>query len=94
MSLPIKLICKKNKMIPKKIHYTWFSDNPFPKEIQDCINSWIEKMPDYELVHWGYDQVKNIDSAFLQEALSEKKWAFASDFIRLYASLFTAMVQK
>lgn len=71
--------------IPKIIHYTWFSSNPFPDEIQSCINSWKKVLPDYQLVCWDYSAVKNIDNAFLQEALKEKKWAFASDFVRLYA---------
>lgn len=71
-------------MIPKIIHYTWFSEEPFSDEIQKCIDSWKDKMPDYEYIHWDYDKVRNIDSIFLQEALHEKKWAFASDFVRLY----------
>lgn len=72
-------------MIPKKIHYCWFSSEPFPKQIQDCLNSWKIHLHDYELILWDYDAIKNIENIFLQEALFEKKWAFAADFVRLYA---------
>lgn len=72
-------------MIPKIIHYTWFSNDPFPAEVQNCIDSWHHYMPDYEFRLWDMASVQNIDSPFLQEALRERKWAFASDFVRLYA---------
>jgi hypothetical protein len=72
-------------MIPKIIHYTWFSGDPFPEKIQKCIDTWHHKMPDYEFVLWDYNKIKDIDSVWLQECLKERKWAFAADFIRLYA---------
>ncbi|MGV4415211.1 glycosyltransferase family 32 protein [Chryseobacterium sp. T1] len=71
--------------IPKKIHYTWFSDDPFPLLVQNCINSWEKYLLDYEFIKWDFEKVKNIDNIFLQQALKEKKWAFASDFVRLYS---------
>lgn len=72
-------------MIPKRIHYCWFSGESFPLEIQDCIDSWHRVMPDYELVLWDYDRIQNIHSLWLQQCLKERKWAFASDYIRVYA---------
>lgn len=42
-------------------------------------------MPDYDIVHWDMDSIKDIDVPFLKEALEERKWAFASDYVRLYA---------
>jgi len=72
-------------MIQKKIHYTWFSGDPFPDIIQKCIDSWHKYMPDYEYVLWDYNKIKDIDSIWLKECLQEKKWAFAADFVRLYA---------
>lgn len=72
-------------MIPKVIHYTWFSGEKFPDKIQHCINSWLNFMPDWEFRLWDMESIKGIDSMFLKEALSAKKWAFASDFVRLYA---------
>ena len=72
-------------MIPKIIHYTWFSGDPFPEKIQECFDSWKQYLPDYTLKLWDMDAIKDIDSVFLKEALSEKKWAYAADYVRLYA---------
>ncbi len=72
-------------MIPKIIHYTWFSGEPFPEKILACINSWKQFLPDYELKLWDMKSLEQIDSMFLREALAEKKWAYAADFVRLYA---------
>lgn len=72
-------------MIPKIIHYTWFSGESFPEKIQDCIDSWHKLLPDYKFVHWDMERIKDIDVPFLKEAIAEKKWAFASDYVRLYA---------
>ena len=72
-------------MIPKIIHYTWFSGEPFPEKIQNCIESWKVFLSDYQFRLWDMEAVEYIDSQFLQEALKEKKWAYAADFVRLYA---------
>lgn len=72
-------------MIPKIIHYTWFSGEEMPREVQTCIASWREFLPDYELRLWDMESIQNIDSIFLKEALSVRKWAYAADFVRLYA---------
>jgi mannosyltransferase OCH1-like enzyme len=72
-------------MIPKKIHYCWLSNEVMPENIQICIRSWKEIMPDYELVLWDTNRF-NIDSnQFVKEACLKKKWAFAADYIRIYA---------
>ncbi len=42
-------------------------------------------MPDYELRRWDEASVGEIGSEFVQEAIAERKWAFASDVIRLHA---------
>lgn len=72
-------------MIPKIIHYTWFSGDPYPELIQECIDSWKKWMPDYDFRLWDMASVQDIDSVFLKEALKERKWAFAADVVRLYA---------
>lgn len=72
-------------MIPKIIHYTWFSGEAFPTNIQRCIESWKKQLPDYDLKLWDMEAIKDIDSMFLKEALAERKWAYAADFVRLYA---------
>lgn len=72
-------------MIPKIIHYTWFSGDKFPDKIQRCIDSWHKYMPDYQYFCWDAERIKEIDSVWVKEAIEEKKWAFAADYVRLYA---------
>ena len=35
-------------MIPKKIHYCWFSGDAFPKDIQICIDSQEDISSNYQ----------------------------------------------
>ena len=72
-------------MIPKIIHYTWFSGETYPAKIQACIDSWKTHLPDYKFILWDMEAIKDIDSVFLKEALDERKWAYAADYVRLYA---------
>ena len=72
-------------MIPKIIHYTWFSGDPYPEKIKNCMDSWKTYLSDYEFVHWDMNRIKDIPSVWLQECIEEKKWAFAADYVRLYA---------
>ena len=39
-------------MIPEKIHYCWFSSEPYPEKILRCLKSWKTILPDYEQIHW------------------------------------------
>ena len=72
-------------MIPKKIHLIWLSGEEYPKGVADCIGGWRQLLPDYELCHWGMAEAEKVDSTFLHEAIGARKWAFAADFLRLYA---------
>ena len=72
-------------MIPKIIHYVWLGKAPLPNDMQRCMCSWKKWMPEYQLMKWDDEAIKEIDSVFMREALEEKKFAFASDVIRLYA---------
>lgn len=72
-------------MIPKKIHYCWLSGDPYPEKVLQCMESWHKYMPDWEYVLWDMERVKDIDSVWLKECIEAKKWAFAADFIRVYA---------
>lgn len=72
-------------MIPKKIHYCWFGNNPLPKTAKKCIASWKKYCPDYEIICWNE---KNFDincNQYVQEAYENKKFAFVTDYVRLYA---------
>ena len=71
--------------IPKIIHYCWLSDDPFPSDIERCIASWKKFLPDYEFMLWNTHTFPMQDSLWVQQAFEKKKYAFASDYIRLYA---------
>lgn len=70
-------------LIPKIIHYCWFSGNPIPSELQRCIDSWKERCPNFEIVRWdesNYDVSKN---TYTRQAYGAKKWGFIPDIARL-----------
>ncbi|GBR75899.1 mannosyltransferase OCH1 and related enzymes [Candidatus Termititenax persephonae] len=71
--------------IPKKIHYCWLSGDPLPEDLQKCLRTWQAKMPDYELVLWDKNKFAVDSVPYVAEACRAKKWAFAADYIRLYA---------
>ena len=69
-------------MIPKKIHYCWFSGKPIPKEFQKYIETWKKHCPDYEIIRWdesNYDISKN---EYMKAAYREKRWGFVPDYAR------------
>lgn len=72
-------------MIPKIIHYCWLSNDPYPSAIQYCIDSWKKRLPDYEFVLWNFDRFPKGKSKWVDEAFAARKYAFAADYIRLYA---------
>lgn len=71
-------------MIPKKIHYIWLGGNKKSKLIEKCIASWKKYCPDYEIIEWNENNFDIGSNKYLKEAYEAKKWAFASDYIRLY----------
>lgn len=72
-------------MIPKKLHYCWFSGEPFPEDIKRCIDSWKKFLPDFEWVKWDAEKALATNIPWVQQAIEQKRWAFAADAVRLYA---------
>ena len=72
-------------MIPKIIHYCWLSDDPVPDDLQRCMQTWKEKLPDYEFMLWNFDRFDITLSRWVRQAFEAKKYASAADYIRLYA---------
>ena len=72
-------------MIPKIIHYVWVGNNPKSDLILKCIESWKKYCPDYKIKEWNNDDVAQINNSYVKEAFQCKKWAFVSDYLRLYA---------
>ena len=72
-------------MIPKIIHYCWLSGREFSPDAKNNIVSWKNELPDYEFILWDAKRSEVIQCLWIEEAIKNKKYAFASDFIRLYA---------
>ncbi len=72
-------------MIPRVIHYCWLSNEQMPKEIEECMKSWKQNLPDFRLKKWDMSNFKVDSVPYVAEAVKARKWAFASDYIRLYA---------
>lgn len=73
-------------MIPKVIHYCWFGRGEMPDLVQKCIKSWHTHMPDWEYSLWSEDNFDIASApAYVQEAYQAKKYAFVSDYVRLWA---------
>ena len=71
-------------MIPKKIHYCWYGGNPFPLKVRQCIKSWKKYCPDYEIIQWNEHNTEILQIPYLQWCLQHKKYAFLSDYVRLF----------
>lgn len=88
-------------MIPKIIHYCWFGRGEMPELVQRCIASWHQYMsltPDpspggegserhgWTYMLWNEDNFDIATApAYVQEAYEARKFAFVSDYVRLWA---------
>ena len=72
-------------MIPKIIHYVWLGDKEFGDLENMCLESWRKYMPDYKIMRWDNSCIKDIDNLYFKQAMEHKKYAFASDYLRLKA---------
>lgn len=53
--------------------------------MQRCRASWEQKLTDYEWVLWDRQKVEEIENKWLKQTLESGHYAFATDFIRVYA---------
>ena len=84
-------------MIQKIIHLCWLSGDAFPADIVKCLETWKKYLKDYEIWLWGkkpqdclglnvIEKHFDLDSTiWTKQAFEAKKYAFAADYIRLYA---------
>ena len=49
------------------------------------MKTWYEKLPDYEFMLWNFDRFPKEQSLWVKQAFENRKYAFAADYIRLYA---------
>jgi len=71
-------------MIPKRIHYIWFGRNELGELQKRCISSWKRCLPDYEIIRWDESNFDISENKYCKEAYEQNKWAFASDYARLW----------
>lgn len=72
-------------MIPKIIHYCWFGNGSKSELIENCIASWKKYCPDYEIIEWNESNFDINSNSYVKEAYISKKWAFVSDYVRIWA---------
>lgn len=72
-------------MIPKIIHYCWFGRGQMPELALKCIESWHKYLPGYTLKLWNEDSFDINAVPYVKEAYEARKFAFVTDYIRLYA---------
>lgn len=70
-------------LIPKKIHYCWFSGSPIPSPLQHCIDSWKEVCPDYEIIRWDESNYDISRNKYMEQAYAHRRWGYIPDYARL-----------
>ena len=80
---PLNYRKHKEQKIPKVIHTFWFSGDPLPPKYKDCLESWKKYAGDFEIKIWDLNTYKPSKCLFFEQAISEKNWAFASDYARV-----------
>lgn len=68
----------------KKIHYCWFGGKKLPHNVKKCIKTWKEMLPDYQIIEWNENNFDLNACTFVNDAYKNKKWAFVSDYARIY----------
>mgnify|MGYP005828457533 CR=1 FL=1 len=71
--------------IPKIIHYCWFGRGEKPEIVKKCIRSWKQNLSGYQIVEWNEDNFDIHINSYVKEAYQAKKYAFVSDYARVYA---------
>ena len=56
-----------------------------PELAVKCIDSWKKNLPDYEIKEWNEDNFDLDICPYVREAYDNKKFAFVTDVVRLYA---------
>ena len=72
-------------MIPKTIHYVWLGKGEMSARAKHCIESWKKYLPDYEIKEWNEDNFDINYNNWTKHSYENKKYAFTSDVVRLYA---------
>jgi glycosyltransferase involved in cell wall biosynthesis len=71
--------------IPKIFHSVWLSGEIAPGPLRLGRESFARHHPDFKIRDWTLADLESDETQFLREALDQRKWAFATDYIRLKA---------
>lgn len=71
--------------IPRLIHFCWLSGDKKPDKVNACLQSWAHHMPDYDVAIWDQESFDINSVPYVKEACEARRWAFACDYIRLWA---------
>lgn len=72
-------------MIPKIIHMCWFGRSKKSELALRCINTWKQYCCSYRIIEWNEDNFDISSNEYVFQAYNAKKWAFVTDYVRLYA---------
>lgn len=72
-------------MIPKIINYVWLGKGEMNERSKLCIESWRKYLPDYQIIEWNEGNFDINCSNWVKHSYENKKYAFTSDFARLWA---------
>lgn len=72
-------------MIPKIIHYCWFGGKDMPDLAKKCIETWNTNCKNYKIMKWDETTFDVESVAYVKEAYENKKFAFVTDYVRLWA---------
>lgn len=76
---------RSEEKIPRIIHWCWLSGEPVPPFLRACMATWKRHLPDYTIKCWTQENFDIHSVRWVEEAVAARKWAFAADYIRLYA---------
>ena len=73
-------------MIPKIIHFCWFGGKDLPNDAKQYIQTWRRMLKGFRIQEWN-EQNFDLSAApeYVREAYELKKYAFVSDYVRIYA---------
>lgn len=86
-------------MIPPIIHYCWFGGKEIPANLRAYMESWHRFMPGWEIMRWDEASLTqtisphlgkeecwlDIMPLYVRQAYEARKFAFVSDYVRLWA---------
>ena len=77
-------------MIPKRIFYVWGVNDAKKRDVQVCIQTWRQYMPDYEIIEINEASVEYFDfqkelkeNSWFKAVYDRQMWAYVSDYIRV-----------